>query len=464
MTPERGATRSLRRQLTRFTLLAVLLVALVQAAIIYRSARSEAEAMFDAQMESIALSLTGNLGAAVLGNDALGQGAGTEEFIIQIWRADGTMLYRSPSARLLPPQAVLGFSRTHVDGIGYRVYALQTPLQVVQVAQATASRREMAGQIALRAMLPVLLLAPLLMLIVWWVIARAMAPVERLRAQVAMRPPEDLAPLPPDDLPAELQPLISEMNGLLARLSAAWDALQHFSADAAHELRSPLAALRLQAQSLQRAEDASTRRVAGERLLAGIDRATRLVEQLLALARAEGQQARELPGAWVDLAHLAELAVHEHRPDALARDTALTLDTVPGAETGVLGHADALTVLLRNLLENALRHTPPGGRIRVRVAPAPNPPDNAQAPMMLSVEDSGPGVPAADRQRVLDRFYRVPGSAGHGSGLGLAIVNAIALRHDADVMLDASPELGGLRVTLAFAPHTRVDEASLSMV
>ena len=114
--------------------------------------------------------------------------------------------------------------------------------------------------------------------------------------------------------------------------------------------------------------------------------------------------------------------------------------------------------------ENALRHTPPGGRIRVRVGRAPSPPDNAQAPMMLSVEDSGPGVPAVDRPRVLDRFYRVPGTAGHGSGLGLAIVNAIALRHGADVVLDASPELGGLRVTLTFAPATRADNASLSMV
>ncbi len=431
---------SLRARLTRALLAAVLLIACVQAAITYRTARAEAEALFDAQMQRIAISLTGSLGAGAEGGP-LADGAAAQDMIIQVWRADGLMLYRSPSDRLLPPQAVLGFTDLRVAGEPYRVYALRTATQVVQVAQQTEARRRMAGQLALRAVLPVALLAPLLMLVVWWVVGRALAPVERVRAQVAARRADDLAPLPTAGLPAELRPLVDEMNGLLTRLAAAWGALTHFTADAAHELRSPLAALRLQAQGLQRAQGDEARRVATERLLAGIDRATRLVEQLLALARQEGA-AREAAFAPVDLAALARAAVADARPEAERRRIGLALDAP--APAVVPGQAEALAVLLRNLVENALRHAPEGGQVRVSAHAAG---EGAE----LLVEDSGPGIAPDDRPRVLDRFYRAPGAPGHGSGLGLAIVRAVAERHGAALALDESPGLGGLRVRLGFS-------------
>lgn len=427
---------SLRGRLTRALLAAVLLIACVQAAVTYRTARAEAEALFDDQMQRIALSLTGNLAAGALDGPLAAGPAAAQDMVIQIWRADGLMLYRSPTDRLLPPQAVIGFTDLRVAGEPYRVYALRTATQVVQVAQQTEARRQLAGQLALRAVLPVALLAPLLMLVVWWVVGRALAPVERVRAQVAARRADDLAPLPTAGLPAELRPLVDEMNGLLTRLAAAWDALTHFTADAAHELRTPLAALRLQAQSLQRAPDEATRQLAAERLLAGIDRATRLLEQLLALARQEGA-AREAAVAPVDLAALARAALADARADAERRHVALALDA-PASAT-VPGQADALAVLLRNLIDNALRHTPEGGRVQVGVQPR-------DAGAELVVEDSGPGIAPGDRARVLDRFYRVPGAPGHGSGLGLAIVRAIAERHGATLALDLSPALGGLRV------------------
>ncbi|MFT3780022.1 MAG: ATP-binding protein [Ottowia sp.] len=429
---------SLRGRLTRALLAAVLLIACVQAAVTYRTARAEAEALFDAQMQRIALSLTGSLGAGAEGGP-LADGAAAQDMIIQVWRADGLMLYRSPTDRLLPPQAVLGFTDLRVEGDPYRVYALRTATQVVQVAQQTEARRQMAGQLALRAVLPVALLAPLLMLIVWWVIGRALAPVERVRAQVAARRADDLAPLPTAGLPAELRPLVDEMNGLLTRLAAAWGALTHFTADAAHELRSPLAALRLQAQSLERAPDDETRRIAAGRLLAGIDRATRLVEQLLALARQEGV-AREAAFAPVDLAALARAAAADARPEAERRRIDLVLHTPASAVAP--GQAEALAMLLRNLIENALRHAPPDGQVRVSAHVAG---EGAE----LLVEDSGPGIAPEDRPRVLDRFYRAPGAPGHGSGLGLAIVRAVAERHGATLALDESPALGGLRVRVS---------------
>ncbi|HNL42985.1 MAG TPA: sensor histidine kinase N-terminal domain-containing protein, partial [Ottowia sp.] len=261
---------SLRARLTALLLLAVLLTAALQAAITWRTALAETEAVFDAQMERIALSLTGGLAASVLGDDALAATRGAEELIIQVWRADGIMLYRSPSARLLPPQTVIGFSHLRAGDEDWRVYALETPSQVIQIAQAERARRRIAGQLALRAVLPVALLAPLLMLIVWWVVGRALAPIERLRRQLAARGAADLAPLPTGGLPAEVLPLVTGMNGLLARLAAAWQQLADFTADAAHELRSPLAALRLQVQSLQRADTEQARAVATGRLLAGV--------------------------------------------------------------------------------------------------------------------------------------------------------------------------------------------------
>ena len=431
---------SLRARLTGALLLAVLAFAALQAAVTYRTARAETEALFDAQMQRIALSLSGSLGAGALSDDApAADTPAAREMIIQIWRADGVMLYRSPQGRLLPPQTVIGFSDTVAGGEPYRIYALRTATQVVQVAQQTEARGRMAGQLALRAVLPVALLAPVLMLIVWWVVGRAIGPIERVRRQVAARRPDDLAPLPTAGLPAEVRPLVGEMNGLLTRLSDAWDALTHFTADAAHELRSPLAALRLQAQSLQRAPDDATRAIASERLLAGIDRATRLVEQLLALARQEGAgEGAELVS--LDLTALARNALADAEPEAARHAIALTLDA-PSAHVVLRADEAALAVLLRNLLGNALRHTPPGGQVRVGVR-------EEASVIDLTVEDSGPGIAPDERARVQDRFYRVPGTPGHGSGLGLAIVRAIAERHGAALTLDASPTLGGLRVML----------------
>lgn len=420
----------------------MLLLALVQAGVTYRTTRGEAEDLFDAQMQRVAVSLTGSLGAGDAAASLEHGPAAQQELVIQIWRADGVMLYRSPTRQLLPLQAVLGFTTLRIDGALWRVYALQTPVQVVQVAQQIEARQQMASQLALRSVLPMLLLAPLLMLVVWWVVGRALAPVERVRQQVAARRADDLAPLLTQDLPAELRPLIDEMNALLTRLAAAWDTLTHFTADAAHELRSPLAALRLQVQSLQRAPDAATRQLASERLLAGIDRATRVVEQLLALARQEGSAAAAALGP-VDLAALARAGVAEAQPEAQHAGIDLSVDA---PETHLVpGQRDAMAVLLRNLLENALRHTPAGGQVRVAVRAA------ASGSTELLVEDSGPGIAAEERQRVLDRFYRVPGAPGHGSGLGLAIVHTVARQHGATLELRDAHSGSGLRVVLTFA-------------
>jgi two-component system, OmpR family, sensor kinase len=232
---------------------------------------------------------------------------------------------------------------------------------------------------------------------------------------------------------------VHELNLLLGRVRHAFDAQKHFVAEAAHELRSPLAALRLQAQGLQRARDDAMRDLAVERLLAGIDRATRLVEQLLVLARQQAHRLEEAPAQSLSLAAVAAQVVADAAPLAAARRIDLGLSENDPAL--VMGHAEPLRILLANLVDNAVKYTPEGGRVDVAVR-------REGSQLVLTVEDSGPGIDEPDRARVLDHFYRVPGSTATGSGLGLAIANAIAQLHGSKLMLEQSPRLGGLRIGL----------------
>jgi two-component system OmpR family sensor kinase len=339
---------------------------------------------------------------------------------------------------------VLGFSNVQARGTTYRVFSIQSAGLVIQVAQDMAARRTMAGTLALRTVGPIALAAPLLMLVVWWVVSRSLAPVARVRGQVASRQADDLSPVNESGLPEEVRPLVHELNLLFDRVRRAFEAQKHFVADAAHELRSPLAALKLQVQSLQRAPDDATRELATARLAAGIDRATRLVEQMLALARHEASAAAGAGAEPVNLREIARLAISDAVAAAQARGIDIGMARADAAE--VRGQAEALRTLLRNLLDNAVKYTPEGGRVDVGIAASA---DGTE----LSVEDSGPGLPAEERARVLDRFYRSGEPQAPGSGLGLAIVKSIADLHGATLAIDRSAGLGGLLVSVRF-PRT----------
>jgi two-component system OmpR family sensor kinase len=306
-----------------------------------------------------------------------------------------------------------------------------------------AVRRNMAGNLALRTLGPIAVMMPILMLVVWWVVSGSLQPVARVRSQVASRQADDLSPVSDTGLPDEVRPLVQELNLLFGRVRTAFEAQQNFVADAAHELRTPLAALRLQAQSLDRADTPEARQVAVGRLTAGIDRATRLVEQLLILARqeataAEGTAAKIRP---VDLADLARRTAADLAGVAAAKGVDLGLQQADPAS--VDGQPDALQILLRNLVDNAVKYTPGGGTVDISVL-------SGAGTVAVQVEDSGPGIPPDERERVFDRFYRVAGSEAAGSGLGLAIIKAIAERHGAVLTLGSSERLGGLMATVTF--------------
>jgi len=430
---------SLRRRLIGFVLASILLAATALGVTTYRGALRDADAMFDLHLQQMAHTMHGG-GGPRGGNQDLDYGEEGFDVFVQIWGPDGTQVFRSARAAL-PERAVLGFSDALVNGTRYRVYSLQTPLQTVQIAQDMDARQARARTLALRATLPMALMAPILMLAVGLIIARSLAPIERMRRNVAGRADDDLSPLPETGLPDEVRPLVRELNLLFDRVGSAFEARKNFVADAAHELRSPLTALKLQTEALRRATDEGARETAIARLQQGIERSIHLVGQLLMLARQESGEEAPAPPVPVDLEGLVRQCI----AGALARAQARGID-IGVAQSGpasVTGQPAALRILLGNLVDNAIKYAPEGGQVDVSL-------EQRDGHVLLSVEDNGAGIAAHERERAFDRFYRVSGTAADGSGLGLAIVKTIAERHGAIVELDSSPRLGGLRASVRF--------------
>jgi two-component system OmpR family sensor kinase len=284
----------------------------------------------------------------------------------------------------------------------------------------------------------------MLVIFIWFAVGHSLEPFKRLTALVQVRKVTALDPLPAGNLPGEVRPLVGALNDLLGRLAAALERERGFMADAAHELRTPLTALHLQMGTLARATNEAERADAMEKLSAGVQRAIRLVEQLLSLARQEPRS--DVVRKRLKLDDLAREVVAEMVPLADARKIDLGISASQPAY--VLGDSDALHTLVRNLVDNAVRYTPIGGTVDVSVQDSDEPGTIYGA--VLRVVDTGPGIPADERQRVFDRFYRPPGTSPPGSGLGMAIVKAIADAHGATVALNSGPNTQGLAVTVSF--------------
>jgi two-component system, OmpR family, sensor kinase len=323
-------------------------------------------------------------------------------------------------------------------GTEWRVFVLRAGARTIQVAQPTRVRARMSADIAFQNMAPFIALVPLAGIIVWFGVGFGLRPLDRVAAALRQRRPEALDPLPDAGLPEEIRPLTHSLNDLLARLDHAFSAQRQFVADAAHELRTPLTALQLQLQNLEHAEDAQ-RAAAIEELKAGLKRTARLVEQLLAMARLDPDA--PLPRVPVDLEALSKNVVAELSPLAEARN--IDLGLAASAPVLVEGNTESLRLMLRNLVDNAVRYTPAGGRVDVSVR------DSGQD-ALLEVTDTGPGIPVEERGRVFDRFYRGAESQAPGSGLGLAIVKRVVERHHGTVSLAEGENGKGLliRVTL----------------
>jgi two-component system OmpR family sensor kinase len=432
--------RSIRRQLLFWLLAIVLLGVGIAGWLIYRQALAEANELFDYQLQEIAAALPAEPFSQVLSS----RDTGDEGIVLQIWNRNGVLMYYSHPRAPLAPRAELGFSTERTDRGDWRVYGAIVGDNVVQLAQPVSVRNRLAANVALRTLWPLIVLLPLMGMAVWGVVGRGLAPLRRVTGALDTRHPEALEPLPDSRLPLEVQPLVRALNGLLERLAVALDTQKAFVADAAHELRTPLAAVQIQVQLVSRAHDEAERREALDDLQAGVTRATRLAEQLLALARSEpdGHAATSA----VDLDALVHECVTAYLP--LAQERGVDLGIEASEPATVAGDTEALRVMLNNLIDNATKYTPGGGRVDVCLRVEDGRP-------VVQIADSGPGIPPGERGRVFDRFYRVGAGVSRartdvsGSGLGLAIVRRIALQHHAAVTLDDSPA-GGLQVSVRF--------------
>ncbi len=432
--------KSIRRTLLLWLSVGLSAGVLMAAALLYFQARNEADQLFDYQMKQLAASLP-DRAFAPLAPERAERLAREEDIVIQIWDNTGLRIYRSHQHTDLPQRAELGFSDVTVEGNRWRIYSTQLGNTVVQIAQPLGARREVAAQMAMKTVALLLLLLPFLGMIIWVTVGRGLAPLRRVASDLGVRDVGSLRPIEEAGLPQEICPLTSALNDLLARLEHSMDAQRAFVADAAHELRTPLGALKLQIQLAERASDATERQAAFADLKRGLERAIHLVQQLLTLARQEPGVSERVRQP-VDLVLLAHSVIADF---ALSADTR-RIDLGIGSETPatVQGDADALRIMLNNLVDNALHYTPEGGRIDLAVEA------DADA-FSIVVQDSGPGIAEAELTRVFDRFYQAGDTPAKGSGLGLAIVRQIAVAHGAQATLSNTGH--GLRACVRFPRH-----------
>jgi two-component system sensor histidine kinase QseC len=362
--------------------------------------------------------------------------------VFQLWHED-QLLARSANAPQEPltQRRQRGFADSQVAGKAWRVFVTQGRERDVRilVGELQSVRREIVLASLTSILKPMLWTLPLLALGIWWTVRGSVRPLGRLGNAVATRQPQSLAPLTTEGVPPEVLPLVTALNELFARMARLLATEQQFTADAAHELRTPIAGIRMQAQVAQGATDTQERARALQATVQGCDRATRLVEQLLQLARLDAESTHD-SGSSTPLAEVARQVAADLQATAEHRRQRIVLREPLAPAVRIPLPEPLARVLLRNLLDNALRYSPEGAEVQLQVCAQ----DNGQA--QLVVQDSGPGLAPAEQARLGERFFRVLGTGQSGSGLGWSIIQRIARLHHLQVNTDRSPELGGLRV------------------
>ncbi|KFB68621.1 ATP-binding protein [Candidatus Accumulibacter vicinus] len=423
-------SQSLRWRLLRAVFATALLVWGLVAILSYAQARHEAEELMDGHLaqsarlllalvrdnESHLADLATRLTLARSGEDRPYE----SPLEFQIGRANGSLLLRSEQAPANSLAAAPGYENITRNGHPWRVLTIAAPADDyrVQVAQSIDVRDRAALEVASQTVLPIALISPLLLLLIYLSVRGGLKPLDDLAADVAARSPENLKPLANHATPLEVQPLLDALNQLLVRLAEALDKERRFTADAAHELRTPLAVVKIQAEVAQLSRNPDDRQHALKQIVLGVDRAARVLEQLLRLARLDPLVGLPKAGE-VDLGELARRVLVETRVTADRGAIHLQVSATPLL---VQGDGELLEIVLRNLLDNALRYTPPGTTVTLFVR-------RQNGDILLAVADDGPGVSQEDLPRLVERFYRGREVSAEGSGLGLAIVQRIAELH-----------------------------------
>jgi two-component system OmpR family sensor kinase len=437
---------SIRRWLLGWLIAGLALAALIAAYGIFYTARIEATELFDYELRTVALSVPATIGAADQPGPRMPEfdGLADDRLFIEVWDDAGKSVYKSLEG-IVVPRFPGGLRTIEYDEFHWRVFGVQEGTRFIQVAQPMSVREDLALHLALRTLWPLAAFLPVILLIVLVVVGRGLAPIRGISRALATRSFDSLEPLRLDArTPVEMKPLVDALNDLLHRLNVASQSQRTFVGDAAHELRSPLAALKLQLQAAERDGSLVGSKQTFERIEGRLNRLIHLVHQLLTMAREDAQRGAQFEP--VSLRRICERAVGDFSMLAEARQIDLGLEFNPSRDSDDIYKVNAephgLEVLLNNLVDNAIRYTPRGGKVDVILR-------RDGDTISLCVSDSGPGVPDAERERVFDRFYRSAGNKEHGSGLGLAIALKIAQRHHATLSMDNNDSGPGLRVTLS---------------
>lgn len=436
---------SLRLRLVLLLSIGLGIAWLVAAWFTHAESRHEIDQLFDAQLAQSAQVLLGTTRHELherieRGDDEVPVAHEYEQKLaFQIWDENDLLLRSVAAPATAMGSGKEGYSEAVVNGQSWRVLTRWNARHefMVQVAEPLAGRESLARHITLKMLLPTFIALPVLALLIWFGVGAGLRPLQQLKQEVKQRTASHLEPVAMAGVPEEVAPLVKALNDLFGRLQRAFEGERRFTADAAHELRTPLAALKIQAQVALRSTDETERHAALENVLRGVDRATRLVEQLLTLARVDPETAA-IAFKQIDLRGLAATVMRDLEPLAHAKQIEISLEegAASNIPCNVLGDDAQLGLLLRNLIDNAIRYTPVGGRVSVSVRNA--------AGVTLEVRDTGPGIPEAEREQVQQRFYRIAGSGQDGSGLGLSIVRRIAELHGARLELRDNDTGSGL--------------------
>jgi len=360
----------------------------------------------------------------------------------QIWESGRILRLHSANAPTQPlADQQRGFSDKVIDGKHWRVFSTwdETGSNLIHVAELSKVRDELAAGIVVNLLKPLFISLPLLAMLIWLAVTRSLRPLVKLTGEVEQREPDNLAPLDAGTAPREVAPLIVHLNRLFTRIDASMQKERRFTADAAHELRTPVAGIKAQAQVARGASNDAERMHALDNAILGCDRAAHLIDQLLTLARIDTLD--DESGQPCELRAIAAEVIAVIAPTALNQHVSIELMT--GDEAVVRGHPLLLRILLRNLIDNAVRHTASGTTVQVSVTQR-----NGQP--CLAVDDDGPGIAEADMARISERFYRPVGTNASGSGLGLSIVRRIADIHAATLSITAGENAKGLSVAVIF--------------
>ena len=445
--PARWFMSSLRRRLLLWLLPATLLAGVLASAATWWGALAEIDEILNDQMKTIAqhvvVDADGRL--SLTGADRKGRLSGRKSHgvLLQVWENRKLVFSSDPDAPLPAPQGP-GYADVSVGGQVWHTYASTSGDMLVRVAQASLARWEALAEVSMHLFWPVLSLVPVVALLLWFGIGYGLRPLRQVASGLKRRDANNMHTIETSHLPTEVKPLVDSLNDLLERLDRAFTLQKHFIADAAHELRTPIMGLGLQAELLPKAASVQERDEIVMQIHSGAERLAHLVAQLLTLARLDpdtGVEARQA----VDLSALARSVVADRVRLAEASQIDLGLAAAPAVSIG--GYGENLRVLLNNLVDNAIRYAGVHARVDVVVR-------QEGACAVLEVSDNGPGIPEPDRERVWERFYRGSGHAAQGvsgSGLGLSIVRRIAEQHQASVTLDSGPEGRGLTVRVRFA-------------